>query len=354
MKARWMIALVAGGLVAPAFAQREPGGARQEGPSAQVTRRPQTPLELSARLAETLSLSAEQKTKYNAIVDKFRPKWEAQAGDREKMQDLMRQMREARQNNDEARAEQLRAQVDQLRESSRNALAQFFKEVEPILTPEQVVKLNEFRDQTERARGGPGAGLDQMIQRLPEELKLTDEQKPKFDELVTKFHAQQQEVLPLMQELQKARQDGNEKRVAELEKQIQEKSGDSGVDGFLAKLEPILTDAQKAKLPDVWLRYGGGNNPEDARSMLRAARRLTLTEEQQTRLNDILRNVMHASRGATTAEKRAELGKTTKSQVLALLDAKQKEEFEKSLERPARPMRGGRGGPQEGGGGENP
>jgi Spy/CpxP family protein refolding chaperone len=349
MRTGWMvalIALVACGLTVPALAQREPGAAQPERPGAQPGRGFESPLDMAGRLAQTLNLAGDQRTKYDAIVEKFRPKWEAQAGEREKMQELMRQIREARQSGDEARVEELRKQVQDLRESGRPLLNQFFAEVEAILTPEQVGKLNEFREQMERGRGGPGGGLEQLIQRLTEELKLTGEQRAKFDGLAAKQRAQQQELRPLMQELRKARQEGNSARVAELEKQIKEKGGDGGVDAFLAKIEPILTEEQKAKLPELWVRYAEPGRPDDAVAMLRAARRLELSEQQQAKLREITREAMRASRADMTPEKRAELAKSTKNQIVALLDAKQAADFEQALQRRGpRPEGGERRGP---------
>jgi Spy/CpxP family protein refolding chaperone len=305
-----------------------------------------SPLDVAHRLAETLSLTDEQRTKYDALIEKFRPRFDEQAKQSEKAQELMRQRRDAQQSGDDAKVEEIRQQMEEMRAASQPLLNDFFKEVKTLLTPEQVVKLDDFRDRMERVRGGAG-GIEQLIQRLPEGLQLTDEQRAKYEKLTTEFRAQQQELLPLVQEMRKARQEGNEARATELEKQIRDKRDDGGAGKFLDQVEPILTDEQKAKLPELWAKYTGGG-PEDVRTVLQAALRLELNADQQKRLREIARDAMRASRGEATPEKRAEQFKTTKSQVVALLDAKQAAELERLLESRQRPDRGARRAPGEG------
>ncbi len=353
MRTGLMVALVSVALVVPALAQPESRPSRPERPGGSPGRGAggggafASPLDVAHRLAESLNLTDEQRTKYDAVIEKFRPRFDEQASQAEKAQELMRQMRDARQSGDDAKVDETRQQMEQMREASQPLLSDFFKEVKPLLTPEQVVKLDEFRDRMERVRGGAG-GIEQLIQRLPEGLQLTDEQRAKYDKLTTEFRAQQQELRPLMQEMRKARQEGNEARATELEKQIREKRGDDGGAGkFLDQVEPILTDEQRAKLPELWAKYTGGG-PEDVRTVIQAAWRLELNADQQKRLREIARDAMRASRSEATPEKRAEQFKTAKSQVVALLDAKQAAELERQLESRQRPDRGARRAPGEG------
>lgn len=360
MRSGWMIALVAVALALPALAQQEPGAGQPQRPPADRARGQGagfgSPIEMARQLAETLDLNDDQLAKYNIILAKFQPKFDEQTKQRGQMMELMQQMREARQNGDDAKVEELRQRMQQQREAGQALMNQFCGEVQPILTPAQVTKLNEFRDRMQRGPGGPGGpgGMMQMIQRLPEELKLTEAQRPQFDKLVAEYRAQQQELQPLMQELRRARQQGDDARVAELDKQIQEKRGGEDGNVFFAKLEPILTDEQKAKLVELRARMGARGGADDVRVLLQVAGRLDLNEEQQKRLQEIRRDVMRSNQGNLTPEKRAELAKTTKSQILAMLDAKQAAEFEQQLQRGQRPDRGQRQGPNQGPGRPGP
>jgi Spy/CpxP family protein refolding chaperone len=349
MKNRWMIGFVALLLTVPAWAQRGEG---DEQPARQGGRPGRggpgmgmgSPEDMARQLGETLNLTAEQKPKYDAIVEKFKPKWQEQANERAKMMDLVREMRDALQKGDEAKAEEIRKEIEDLREGSRALLTQFLDEVQPILTPEQVQKLDEFRERVERFRGG-GGGLEPLLARVPDELKLTDAQRPKFNELAAKVRANLRELRTLRDEMRKAREGDNSARATELQKQIQEKRNTESVDAFLAQLEPILSDEQKAKLPDLWVRLGGGMGPNDARFVLRVAQRLELKPEQKTKLNQLAHDAMVASRAELTPEKHAEIAKSTKDKIVALLDPNQAKEFERLLERGTRMRPGGRGRP---------
>ncbi len=170
MRTGWMVALVALGLALPAWAQQDAGAGQPQRQGGRQMRGQgagfASPLEMARQLAETLNLTDEQLVKYNGIVDKFKPKFDEQAKQREQMMELMQQMREARQNGDDAKVEEIRQKMQQQRESGQALMNQFCGEVQPILTPEQVVKLDAFREQMQRGPGGPGGGVMQLIQRL--------------------------------------------------------------------------------------------------------------------------------------------------------------------------------------------
>ncbi len=344
MRTGWIVALVTLSLTAAALAQQdEPAGGRPGRPGAGQARGPGggmgAPLEVAQRLVEILQLTDEQKPKFDAVVEKFKPKFE-QLGTAAKTQELLTQMRDARQAGDDAKLAELRQKLDEVREATRPLMNEFYAEVEPLLTPAQQAQLRDYRDRLDRGRGGP----DGLMRRLPDELKLTPEQRTKYDKIVADYRAQQQALAPLERELQTARRENNADRVKELEQQLQAKRGaDDGVAKFLDQVETLLTDEQKAKLPELWARLTSGG-PEDVRAVLQAANRLNLDPEQQKKLREITRAALHTSRGELTAEKRAELAKSVKAQVIALLTAPQVEELEKSLQRSQRPARGDRGG----------
>ncbi len=350
MRTGWLVALVALSLTAAAVAQQEqpPGGrpgrpGRGQGGPGGFGGGMGSPLDMAQRLGETLGLSEEQQAKFDAVVEKYKPKFE-ELGIAAKTQEIMNEMREARQANDEAKFAEARQKLDELRESTRPLMNEFYAQVTPILTPAQAAQLQDYRDRMDRGRGGP----DGLMRRLPEELSLTAEQKTKYDKIVADFRAQMQAVAPVERELQTARRDNDAARVAELEKEIEAKLGpDQGVPKFLDQVETLLTEEQKAKLPELWARLTGGG-ADDVRGVLQAARRLTLDAQQQKKLSEITREAARASRGAQTAEKRAEVTKTIKGKVVAILNAQQAEEFEQALQRGPRAGRGGPGAPGEG------
>ncbi len=318
--------------------------------------RPMDAAGIANQLADKLQLSDAQRTQYNALVAKYKDRWQGQAGRAGALRDLARAYRQARQSGDAPRADEVSQQMRELGGARGQAVREFLDEVKPILTTEQLKKLDEFR-QTMRGRmagaQAPGGGLRQLVRRLPDELGLTADQRTKFDALVAEQRAAaagpRDELHPLVESLRAARQAGDDAQVAGLEKQLADRRAAGGSpQTFLEKLQPILTDEQKAKLQDLRAKLGAAAQaPGDVRQVLQTARRLDLTEEQRGRLREIMHTTTTAARDAQDADARTKLAASVKQQIVAMLDTNQAEKFEQML---GKAPRAGQAGPRGAGG----
>lgn len=376
MRTKWLVGIVMLALSLPVAAQPVEGEPPPDAESAEPQRPPRgprsgrwTPEVVADHLRTDLELTPEQLEQFDAIAARYQERWTQEGSRMDEMRELARQYREARESGDNAAAEQVREKMRAARGGQSELLRAFIAEVEPLLDEQQLDKLQQFRQRMRRGfvgLTGPGAGLHEIMQRLPDELSLTPEQRAQYDELVSQQRAETEalrahwrELMPLREELRKARQAGDTARVAELEKQIEEsRPQPPNPQAFLDKLNTILTDEQKTKLAELQQRYAarGPDVSLDARTVLSAAKRLRLTDEQQERLKEIQREAL-SSRGRGGDERGGErprgdrraqdamLGQQVKTQILAILDAEQAKEFEQLLAKAARPgdRRGGPG-----------
>jgi len=323
--------------------------------------------DMARGLGEELNLTPQQQQTYDALVAKYKAQ-EGQQPSGEDQREVMRQMREAQQAGDDAKVQELRDQMRARGQARMQAMQQFVAEVEPMLDADQKATLQEVRQRFQnmgRGRGNPMQVLDQ----LPEQLGLTPEQKTQFDTLaaeqrdrMAKARESMRELGPLWQELRQARENGDEQRAAELQAQIDAKRPQPpNFDEFFAKLEPILTDAQKAKLAEVRQQFQGGPGGRnargaatelDVRTLLRVARQLELNDQQKEQLRTIGRDGQRDERAAADATARAASVQQTKARISEILDAKQKADFERQLSQNGRQgrQRGGARGEQQGGG----
>jgi Spy/CpxP family protein refolding chaperone len=148
------------------------------------------------RLAERLELTPEQKPQYDKIVAKYQAQSEEQAGQRDQLRELATQYREARQSGDEAKAEQLRQQMQDLRAGRTQLLQDFFNEVAPILNPDQTEKLNRFRERFQLGGREGWPGELQAILRTARRLELSDEQKERLRQVVREAQTEQRQGPP--------------------------------------------------------------------------------------------------------------------------------------------------------------
>jgi Spy/CpxP family protein refolding chaperone len=361
MRHAWIIGLAA--LVLTLTAQAQPAGRPGRGPRDGPPGPRGGGLDVVAgRLADELKLTDEQRTQYDALVAKFQAQAAepAQENNREELRALAEQLRAARQSGDEKKAEEIRAQMRALRPGRGGVVPAFLDEVATILTPEQQKILDEFRDRQRQRDEGARRGGDvrELIRTLPEELGLSDEQKTRFDELLAEHRQQMRERAEqarearpqLEKELQQAHEAGDEARVAELEAKLEAQRPEvAGFQDLFDRLQSILTPEQKTKLEKLRAELTARARPAagDVQSLLRAARRLELNDEQEGKLRKIAQDARQTERqGAPNDPAQAELAKTIKSQIIELLDAEQKAEFERLLadERPGRAGRPGPGG----------
>jgi Spy/CpxP family protein refolding chaperone len=356
----WLTVVTVLCLVLPAQAQQSPAPGRAERPRLRAAREREQAWgemslnELARRLAAELQLTDEQRQQYGPIVAKYNNAWEDAKNTASQRGDLAQQVRAARRSGDEAKAADLKKQVDALGDNRGQVLKEFTSEVEPILTPDQVTKLNQFRNQVRRrfAVAAVGELAWEQIQRLPNQLNLTADQRTKFNQLVAEEKARREqnqqkrrELRPLVEEMNKAKAAGDTQRAAELEQQIKAQRPDTSLKPFFDKLEPILTDEQKAKLAELRQQVARAvqGGPNTVRSVIAAARKLDLNDQQQARLKEIVRDASAAARDENmTAEARSALAERVKSQITEMLDANQTAQFEKLLQSQTRPERGPR------------
>jgi Spy/CpxP family protein refolding chaperone len=225
-------------------------------------------------------------------------------------------------------------------------------EVEPILDENQRWTLEESSERTLRRAEMGQRGIDTrlLIERLPEELELTPEQRTRYEELVrARREGMRERVGPdddrrrLFSELRAAREAGDQERIAQLEAELEElrpppgERRPAGPDDFFAQLEPILTEQQKAKL--ATLRPQPAPSFTSISAVLRAANRVDLNREQRAAVKRLGREAQVASgqAGKTRAQEHAEIANKLKRDILDLLTAEQKTKFDQELQRLSRP-----------------
>lgn len=142
------------------------------------------------RLEERLELTAEQKAQYDKMVAKYQVRADQQAGNREQQRALTQQYREARQAGDEAKAAELRKQMQEFRTGHTQLFEDFFAELEPILAPAQVEKLDAFRERLQQMGPAGGSATElQAVLRAARRLDLKDEQKARLHQIVREARA---------------------------------------------------------------------------------------------------------------------------------------------------------------------
>jgi hypothetical protein len=360
MRVRWFTAIVVLSLAIPALAQNRPRGNRPDGAQGgpqrgQGQRGPGAGMfdRMTGRLAGDLQLTEEQQTEYDQIVADFRQRMAALPGPTAETQDLMRQLREARQNGDQEKMRELGAKLQEQRGGAMGGVMNdFFDQVEPILDAGQKEKLATFRERAAQFMGGAqrGADMRRMIQELPDKLDLDEQQREQFDALVADMRqqadARRQEMQPLIDEMRQAQQDGDQQRVEEIRQQLAQGRGQGGMpfDALFDNLEKILNDDQKTKLADIRKTLGprgAQSGPTDVRSVLQAIRRLDLDDDQRAGVKEITDKAMRESRKleARDTAAQAKLATDTKQQIVKLLTPEQVQEFERVLQQASRPAR---------------
>ncbi len=312
-----------------------------------------SPKALAERLFPQLNLTPEQKTQCDTLVAKCQAQFEQNAGQENERRELRRQFAEAHRDGNKEREEELRQQLQALGGPGQ-PVRQFLSELQPLLDANQQAKLEEFRQTLRDQAPGtqaPGGGMRQLLQRLPEELNLTPEQRTQYDALVAEQRAagaeRMREMQALREQMRQAREQGDTAKAAELEQQIR---GQAPGGEFMQKLEQLLTPEQKTKLAELRKTMGGpaargGTQVTDVRAVVEAAKQLKLNDAQREKLKEIIRQAQSGATKARTPEAKAELAKTTKDQITALLDTTQSGDFERLLARQnrERPARDGRG-----------
>lgn len=126
------------------------------------------------------------------------------------------------------------------RTKMQEMVTQYQKDVEAILTPDQLTK---FRDELKKGMaGGPGQGPGADLMGQLDSLSLTADQKTKVEPIVKDTEDQ----------LTKLRGDQSLDQQARGQKQTQI------LDDMRAKVRPLLTPDQQTKLDEMRFRAGGG------------------------------------------------------------------------------------------------
>ncbi|MFH1748170.1 MAG: Spy/CpxP family protein refolding chaperone [Planctomycetota bacterium] len=372
MKARWIALITVLCLVIPALAQERPERGRRDRPGrAGMERRGEGPRRggppgqmmerMTERLAQELELNEEQAAEFDEITTELREQMEARHAEAGDGRELREAMREARESGDEERVAQLRDQMRQSRFDPQPLVNEYFDQVATILNEEQLQTLNRFRERVDQMqqRGRQRGEMRQMLEQLPEQLELDEEQMAQFEEMREQLggrgpgnRERWEEMRPLIEEMRAAQEEGNEARVAEIRQQLEGMRGERGnpMESFLTELEGILRDDQKAKLAELRAQFesrrGRDNQrPQDVRSILQAAKRLDLNEEQRRELNEIGQAAMRESRQLrrTDRDAQTELAERVKREIVEMLDGDQVPQFERMLQG-ERPRRGDRDG----------
>jgi Spy/CpxP family protein refolding chaperone len=360
MQSFWKATAVTGLLAAACAAQTSTDQRSLERPAGQRRAaggepRPGRPAAIFERLGSQLGLDEAQKKEYDQLVAVYREKLEAQRQGQAEASEFVRQMREARQAGDDEKVRQLREQMRNRRGGDRDPMQAFFDDVEKILRDDQKEKLGDLRERLvgPGMRGGPRprpfVAPEQQIDKLRTGLELSAEQQSTFDslaaDLIKRLGADgQPSIAELMQQLRETYASGDREEAARLRKILGERRAavDKAMSEFAAQLEPTLTDVQKgyfAEFREQALRgmgpratADGGSLRDDPRMLLRAVKRLELSQEQKDQVRKIEADASKRIRGGGkdgAASLRAELDK----QLRAILTPEQITQLDKILAR---------------------
>ena len=344
MKPHWTLLLVAAWLGAPAFAQKEAAEKPRArvGPQAQRANRQQTRASgYQARidyLRKELKLDEGQQEEFDRIAAEYLEQRPSDT-DRQRQQELVDEMRTARNENDSDRVRELQTELRSTR--TGRPMFEFYGQVEPILNEEQLETLGEIRARaaTERGRGrGPLAQLD----RLRAQLNLNEEQAKQYDELyanleeeIAQAKSDTTEISELLQEIRKAVDEGDDARLKELKEQLPNArdKADKLIADFLNEVESFLEPKQKETLERFKLERNRGRSRADLRECFAFVDRLDLDQEQRQTLREIKRDSRQAERKARRdPAARRELLELVQQQLRDMLNDEQVAEFDRWLE----------------------
>lgn len=195
----------------------------------------------------------------------------------------------------------------------------------------------------ERQRGGmrdfdPAEMTKRLHDRLVTELKVTDDQKAKFDAAFNQWADQDKaDFEKQRQAFRDARGDREKTQKLFEGMRANREAGNKKLGEALA---PILTEDQKKQLPDLLQAgrgFGGGQVPLP-RLVMSNAEELGLTADQKTKLEELIKANREASAklGADDSKGRQELSDKLNADIKALLTDEQKTKLAKLQAQPAR------------------
>jgi len=258
------------------------------------------------RIADDLALNEDQRALWQ----------ELNSGQQEQFEQWrlqMRELRQAQRDGDEARATEISEQLQADGAwDPMQSLEQSLQQLEPTLTPEQQERYTDVTERMQRRReafearraqgGGPGGmrGPGRMIDRVAEDLKLSDEQRASAEEIAGRLRERMEQVAPIERDLRRARREGDTKRVEELEAQMQALGTNSqeSMGQAMDELGSILDEGQSERFSEM---RQGMERWRQARDFNQAAEyeipnALGLDEQQRTQYEDYLRSNRRAQR----------------------------------------------------------
>ncbi|HUU97830.1 MAG TPA: Spy/CpxP family protein refolding chaperone [Phycisphaerae bacterium] len=151
----------------------------------QGMQRGRNPMESLRELRDRLKLDEQQAELYDELLEDLREQGGQRRQRREELRPLMQELREAMEAGDEARAEELRAQLEQQRPGRGEMLEDFFAELEKFLRDDQKEILAQFREEmSERGERGERSRVDvRALLSAARRLKLDQDQKKQLNEI---------------------------------------------------------------------------------------------------------------------------------------------------------------------------
>lgn len=287
------------------------------------------------RVAGSLELSEEQRAEFEEITGRHR----------ERMQEawpLSRELRRAQRDGDTQRAEELRAQLQELGVEPQESLGQAMDELESILEGEQTERYSEMRRTMER-RNQSREFYREAESELPDALNMDQAQRTQYNDrlrdLREAWRAQSDVTRAIRREMREAREAGDETRLEELQMELEMSQRDPADQRaeFLDDLKGMLREDQRPLLQRFYPNVGvvGTTRHDDVRNILRAALRTGLDRAQRAKWRVIMREAMKSIHQLRTKGKDAEsaIAVETRGKVEGLLTDVQRARFEKELKR---------------------
>lgn len=290
------------------------------------------------RIARELNLDDEQRARFDELVAAQRERMRAARGQRDRGPEGER--------GEDSRPD---GRPERGRFGGGDPMAQFYDELKPILSEEQAAKLDDMRAEMRRRGPDRGGMSRRIIDELPAELQLDDQQRTQFDDLAETLRRHEREQFesarPLFEQMREARDAGDDERVQALREEMERSRRDreAPLNQFFDELDGILRADQKQRLAEYREELSNRDRRDastDVRSILRAARRLDLTDEQKDALRDLEREVTDQAREVRgDREAAAKLAAEVKDRISKLLDDEQRAQFDDSLRRGGRRAR---------------
>jgi Spy/CpxP family protein refolding chaperone len=297
---------------------------------------------VAAKLRAQLSLEAEQADVFDALVDKYTAVEVEARRERMEYRQTIQTYREARMSGDDATAEAMMERLKTLKPVGAHVLRGFYNELNDVLTPEQQERVEAFRLETRDPTLGRELRMRMLIEKLPEHLDLTAEQREQYRALQAelrgtgaRYRAQLNELRPLLEEMRAAKAAGNMERFEELRLEYNKlRPQPLTRTQFFDRVETLLTPEQLTRFYTLRGPLVPPGERLDVRRVLQAAQMLELNPEQRDQLREIRREAMRArSRERLDAEQQDALAREIRDRIRAFLEPGQRAEFESLLVR---------------------